>query len=235
MSYPRNIFSQIQNPNIFTWNTMIRGYAESENPKPALEFYCNMNVKSVEPDTHTYPFLLKACAKLMAVRESEMIHCVVIKNGFESLVFVQNTLVHVYASCGRPESAYMLFEEMPERVLVTWNSVINGFAMNARPNEALTLYREMGLEGVIPDGFTMVSLLSACVELGALALGRRVHVYMLKVGLIENLHAGNGLLDLYAKCGRISEAYRLFDEMGMRSVVSWTSLVVGLAVNVFLK
>ena len=92
--------------------------------------------------------------------------------------------------------------------------MINGFALNGRPNEALTLYREMGLEGVEPDGFTIVSLLTACAELGALALGSRAHVYMLKVGLNENLHAANALLDLYAKCGTIRDAQKFYDEIG---------------------
>ncbi|XP_059668702.1 pentatricopeptide repeat-containing protein At4g21065-like [Cornus florida] len=233
MSYAHQIFSQIQDPNIFTWNTMIRGYAESESPRPAIDIYKKMHVSSIEPDTHTYPFLLKAIAKLLAVREGEKVHSIAIRNGYESLVFVQNTLVHMYAACGQAESAHKLFELMPEKNLVTWNSVINGFALNGRPNEALTLYREMGLEDVEPDGFTMVSLLSACVELGALALGRRAHVYMLKVGLSENLHAANALLDFYAKCGSIREAQKVFDEMGEKSVVSWTSLIVGLAVNGF--
>ncbi|XP_043700085.1 pentatricopeptide repeat-containing protein At4g21065 [Telopea speciosissima] len=235
MSYAHHIFSQIQNPNIFTWNTMIRGYAESENPAPGIQLYRQMQISSIEPDTHTYPFLLKACAKLLTVREGEKIHCTVIRNGFEALVFVQNTLVHMYAACGFYESAHKLFELMPERNLVTWNSVINGFALNGRPNEALTLFRDMGLEGVEPDGFTMVSLLTACAELGALALGRRAHVYMLKVGLNSNLHAGNALVDLYAKCGSIKEAHRVFFEMERKNVVSWTSLIVGLAVNGFGK
>ncbi|OVA05584.1 Pentatricopeptide repeat [Macleaya cordata] len=235
MSYAHKIFSQIQNPNIFTWNTMIRGYAESENPNPAIQLHHQMHISSIEPDTHTYPFLLKAIAKLMAVREGEMIHCVAIRNGFESLVFVQNTLVHMYAACGLAENAHKLFDLMSDRNLVTWNSVINGFAVNGRPNEALTLFREMNLAGVEPDGFTMVSLLTACAELGALDLGRRAHVYMFKVGLNGNLHAGNALIDLYAKCGTIWEAHKVFDEMLLRSVVSWTSLIVGLAVNGFGK
>lgn len=192
-----------------------------------------MRVLSVQPDTHTYPFLLKAVAKLMAVREGERVHCVTVKNGFESLVFVQNTLVHMYAACGHAQSAHQLFDKMSERNLVTWNSVINGFALNGRPNETLTLFRQMGVEGVEPDGFTLVSLLTACAELGALALGRRAHVYMFKVGLVENLHAANALLDLYAKCGRIMEAKKVFDEMEEKSVVSWTALIVGLAVNGF--
>lgn len=192
-------------------------------------------MSSTPPDTHTYPFLLKAISKLLDLKQGEKVHSTVLKTGFMPLVFVQNALVHMYAVCGSFEHAHKLFEEMPMRDLVSWNSVINGFAINGRPNEALTLFREMGLEGVEPDGFTMVSLLNACAELGALALGRRVHVYLWKVGLSGELHAGNALIDMYAKCGGIWEAHRVFDEMGDRSVVSWTCLIVGLALNGFGK
>ncbi|KAG6742304.1 hypothetical protein POTOM_053174 [Populus tomentosa] len=233
MNYAHNIFTQIRSPNVFTWNTMIRGYAESENPKPAIELYHHMQLK---PDTHTYPFLLKAVSKVVDVKVGEKIHSLVAKNGFESLLFVQNSLLHMYAACGQFESAYKVFELMPEKDIVAWNSVINGFALNGKPNEALTLYKRMGSEGVEPDGFTMVSLLSACAELATLALGRRAHAFMVKVGLNKNLHANNALLDLYAKCGTISEARKIFDEMRIeRNVVSWTSLIVGLAVNGFGK
>ncbi|KAF3450351.1 hypothetical protein FNV43_RR06431 [Rhamnella rubrinervis] len=233
MSYAHLVFSQIRSPNIFTWNTMIRGYAESENPSPAIEVYNHMHVTSIEPDTHTYPFLLKAIAKLTDIKHGEKIHSIALRNGYESLVFVQNSLVHMYAACGQAESAHKMFELMPERDLVAWNCVINGFALNGRPNEALMLFRDMSFEGVYPDGFTMVSLLSACAELGALALGKRAHVLMLKVGFSSNLHANNSLLDLYAKCGSIKEAQQVFNEMEERNVVSWTSLLVGLAVNGF--
>ncbi|KAJ6371643.1 hypothetical protein OIU77_002038 [Salix suchowensis] len=195
MNYAHNIFTQIQSPNVFTWNTMIRGYAESENPKPAIELYHHMQLK---PDTHTYPFLLKAVSKVVDVKVGEKIHSLVAKNGFESLLFVQNSLLHMYAACGQFESAYKVFELMPEKDIVAWNSVINGYALNGKPNEVLTLYKRMGSEGVEPDGFTMVSLLSACADLATLALGRRAHVYMVKVGLNKNLHANNALLDLYA-------------------------------------
>ncbi|KAL5769648.1 hypothetical protein ACOSP7_013802 [Xanthoceras sorbifolium] len=235
MSYAHNIFSHIRDPNIFAWNTMIRGYAESENPTPALDLYHKMHVSCIKPDTHTYPFLLKAISKLADVRFGEKVHSVAIRNGFESLIFVQNGLVHMYAAFGHVEEACKLFELMRDRDLVAWNSEINGFALNGRPNEALVLFRKMVLEGVELDGFTMVSLFSACAELGALALGRRAHVYMSKFGLSENLNVNNALLDFYAKCGNIREAKKVFHEMKDRNVVSWTSLIVGFAVKGFGK
>ncbi|VFQ81533.1 unnamed protein product [Cuscuta campestris] len=233
MSYAQKIFDQIQSPNIFTWNTMIRGYAESDDPDPAIRIHSQMCLNSIAPDTHTYPFLFKAVAKLMALRFGEKVHSTAIRNGLESLVFVRNALVHFYGVCGQAESAHQLFVTMTEKNLVAWNSVINGYALNSRPNETLTLFREMELEGVRPDGFTLVSLLTASAELGALALGRRAHVYMVKMGLDRNLHAANALLDLYSKCGEIREAKQVFHELEEKNVVSWTSLIVGLAVNGF--
>lgn len=214
---------------------MIRGYAESDNPLLAVELYSKMHVSGIKPDTHTYPFLLKAISKLADVRMGEQTHSVAIRNGFESLIFVQNSLVHMYASFGHVKDACKVFELMSERDLVAWNSVINGFASNGKPNEALTIFREMASEGVEPDGYTMVSLFSACAELGALALGRRAHTYVWKVGLSDNVNVNNALLDFYSKCGIISAAQRVFHEMRKRNAVSWSTLVVGLAVNGFGK
>lgn len=119
---------------------MIRGFADSDNPLLAVELYSKMHVSGIKPDTHTYPFLLKAISKLADVRMGEQTHSVAIRNGFESLVFVQNSLVHMYAAFGHVKDACKLFELMSERDLVAWNSVINGFGSNGKPNEALTLF-----------------------------------------------------------------------------------------------
>ncbi|KAH0455451.1 hypothetical protein IEQ34_015483 [Dendrobium chrysotoxum] len=237
LSYAELLFSLLPNPNIFTLNTMIRGYAESPHPFPALLLHRRMHAASLPPDSHTYPFLLKACARLLDLRHGESVHSLSVKNAHTSSVFVQNSLLHFYGACGLFESAHQVFEEMPVRNVVTWNSVINGFALNGRPNEALTLFQQVLDEEneVKPDGFTMVSLLTACAELGALALGRRVHLYIIKSGLYQNSHIGNALIDLYSKSGVAVDACKVFDEMPDRTVVSWTSLIVGLAVNGFGK
>ncbi|CAA6657882.1 unnamed protein product [Spirodela intermedia] len=202
---------------------MIRLHAESDSPGPAPLLLPRMLEAGLWPDTHTYPFLLKACAKLLYDRDGEVVHGRAVHDGLAGSVFVQNSLLHLYAACGLFEHAHQLFEEMPVR------------------NLALTLYRDMMAPRPPsteeqPDGFTMVSLLSACAELGTLVLGRRIHVYLWKVGLDRNSHVGNALIDLYAKSGTIGDARKVFDEMAhTRSAVSWTSLIVGLAVNGFGK
>ncbi|CAA0829256.1 Pentatricopeptide repeat-containing protein [Striga hermonthica] len=183
MPYAHKVFDQIPDPNIFTWDTMIRGYAESDNPARAIHVYTQLRASSARPDTHTYPFLLKAVAKLTVLREGERVHCAALKDGFSSLRFVQNALVHFYGACGQAKSAHLVFDKIPHKDLVAWNSVINAYRLNGMPDECLTLYRRMSLESSVvkPDGFTLVSLLTACADLGTLALGRRAHAYMAKI------------------------------------------------------
>ncbi|KQK21048.1 hypothetical protein BRADI_1g58370v3 [Brachypodium distachyon] len=223
----------LPSPDPFSLNTVLRIFASSARPRVALALHRR---HLAPPDTHTYPPLLQACARLLALRYGEGLHAEACKNGLVSLVFVKNSLVHLYGACGLFESAHRVFDEIPppERNLVSWNSVLNGFAANGRPNEVLTVFREMLEVEFAPDGFTVVSVLTACAEIGVLALGRRVHVFVAKVGLVGNAHAGNALIDLYAKCGGVDDARKMFGEMGVgRTVVSWTSLIVGLAVNGF--
>ncbi|CAL5067078.1 unnamed protein product [Urochloa decumbens] len=225
----------LPDPDPFSLNTVIRIAASSPRPRLALALHAR---RLAPPDTHTYPPLLQACARLLSLRDGERIHAEAAKNGLATLVFVKNSLVHLYGTCGLFESAHRVFDEIPlrERNLVSWNSMLNGFAANGRPNEVLTVFREMMDVDFAPDGFTMVSVLTACAEIGALALGRRVHAYLAKIGLVGNSHVGNALIDLYAKCGSVDDARRFFEEMGTeQTVVSWTSLIVGLAVNGFGK
>ncbi|CAL5078306.1 unnamed protein product [Urochloa decumbens] len=225
----------LPDPDPFSLNTVIRIAASSPRPRLALALHAR---RLAPPDTHTYPPLLQACARLLSLRDGERIHAEAAKNGLATLVFVKNSLVHLYGACGLFESAHRVFDEIPlrERNPVSWNSMLNGFAANGRPNEVLTVFREMMDVDFAPDGFTMVSVLTACAEIGALALGRRVHAYLAKIGLVDNSHVGNALIDLYAKCGSVDDARRFFEEMGTeQTVVSWTSLIVGLAVNGFGK
>jgi len=225
----------LPDPDPFSLNTVLRIAASSPRPSLALALHAR---RLAPPDTHTYPPLLQACARLLSLRDGERIDAEAAKNGLATLVFVKNSLVHLYGACGLFESAHRVFDEIPvrERNLVSWNSMLNGFAANGRPNEVLTIFREMLDVNFMPDGFTMVSVLTGSAEIGALALGRRVHVYLTKVGLVGNSHVGNALIDLYAKCGCVDDARRVFEEMGTgRTVVSWTSLIVGLAVNGFGK
>ncbi|KAK9155345.1 hypothetical protein Sjap_002825 [Stephania japonica] len=128
--------------------------------------------------------------------------------------------------CG---GAREVFDEMPVRDLVGWSSMIAGYAKSARPGEPVKLFYEMQLDNVRPDGVVMVSVLSACGEMGALGMGRMVHEYIERNRIEVDVKLGTSLVDMYAKCGDIENSLIVFDNMVVKDVYAWSTMIVGLA------
>ncbi|EEF46980.1 pentatricopeptide repeat-containing protein, putative [Ricinus communis] len=219
----------------FLFNTIIRAYAHSNNVSKgkALCMYKLMLEYDVLPNKFTYPFVLKACAGIGYLNLGKSVHGSVLKFGFDNDVHVQNTMVHMYC-CGRDgiEFAREVFDEMCKRDPVSWSAMIGGYARLGRCSDAIDLFREMQIEGVCrPDEITMVSVLSACTDLGALELGKWVESYIEKEKVQKSVELCNALIDMFAKCGDVDKAIKLFRNMKDRTIVSWTSVIAGLAMH----
>ncbi|XP_052189015.1 pentatricopeptide repeat-containing protein At5g15300-like isoform X1 [Diospyros lotus] len=292
MDYAYQVFTHITKPDLFMWNTMIRGYAQSRNPLMAISLYAQMEKCHVQPDNYTFLFVLKACTNLSWARMGFTIHGKVVKFGFESNTFVRNTLIYFHANCGdiriaseifegsrktnvvtwsaltagyarRGELgvARKLFDEMPVRDLFSWNVIITGYAKhgdmdNARElfnvvpkrdvvtwnvmiagyvlkgehEQAMDMFEEMRCAGEQPDEVTMLSIVSACADLGALDIGEKLHCSLLEMysGNLSIL-ISNALIDMYAKCGSINKALEVFHGMREKVASTWNSIIVGLA------
>lgn len=126
--YANQFFVQLSDPTVFNYNTMIRGCSNSKNPNNSLSLFVEMLRNGVEPDYLTYPFLAKASARLSELRIGESVHGVILRHGFLSDRFVTNSLIHMYGSCSDAMSARKLFDEMPSRNLVSWNTMLDGYA-----------------------------------------------------------------------------------------------------------
>eukprot|EP01018_Ginkgo_biloba_P005621 Gb_23018 [translate_table: standard] len=146
-------------------------------------------------------------------------------------LFSWNTMITGYVKCGSVEDARQLFDKMPERDGVSWNAMIAGYASRGISKEALRLFWESHLTNVKPTHFTFTSVLSACASLPDLEQGKQVHVPIIKGGLELNVFVGCALLDMYAKCGNIEDAHRLFVRMPKGDVVSWTTIIGGYVQN----
>ncbi|KAL9304145.1 hypothetical protein ACSQ67_021408 [Phaseolus vulgaris] len=144
-----------------------------------------------------------------------------------------NAMMSGYAKFGDMEGALELFGLMPTRNLVSWTTMISGYSRNKRFGEALGLFLKMEQEkGIVPNEVTLASILPACSNLGALEIGQRVEAYARKNGFFKNLYVSNALLEMYAKCGKIDVAWRVFNEIGrFRNLCSWNSMIMGLAVH----
>lgn len=188
-----------------------------------------MTMAGVSPDHFTFPFVLKACARLQTGLD---LHSLLFKLGFDSDVYVQNGLIHVYGCCGFLDFALKVFEEMPKRDLVSWSSMVACFANNGFGYEALALFQRMQLVGTVkPDEVIVLSVVSAISILGDLELGKWIRGFISRNGLEFTVPLGTALVDMFSRCGCIEESMRVFDEMGERNVLTWTALINGLAVH----
>lgn len=186
----------------------------------------------VLPNKFTYPFVLKACACVGRLSLGEQLHGSVIKVGFDNDIHVGNTLVHAYGCCGGGIGfARKVFDEMPEWDSVSWSAMIGGYARLGMSSEAVGLFREMQVARVRPDEVTMVTVLSACTDLGALELGRWVESYIEREKVPKSVELCNAVIGMYAKCGDVDKALNLFRKMSEKTIVSWTSVIVGMAMH----
>ncbi|XP_076882685.1 pentatricopeptide repeat-containing protein At5g48910-like [Bidens hawaiensis] len=144
-----------------------------------------------------------------------------------------NVMLDGYVRAGDVGTARKLFDEMPERSVVSWNSMLSGYAQNGFFVEALELFREMQMErdAVVPNYVTLVSVLPAVSRLGALVIGRWLQFYACKNGIKVDPVLGSALIDMYSKCGSIDEAVQLFDTLSQKNVITWNSIINGLAVH----
>ncbi|KAF5186793.1 Pentatricopeptide repeat-containing protein [Thalictrum thalictroides] len=217
----------------FLFNTIIRAFAQTKDAKHnAVFIYCVMLRNAILPNKFTFPFLLKASAGLVDLNLGKQVHGSAAKFGFDKDLYVQNTMIHMYSSCvGGIEFARNVFDRMTERSPVSWSAMIGGYARLGQSRDAVGLFREMQISGVRADEITMVSVLSACADLGALELGKWAEFYIEKEGISKTEELCNALIDMFAKCGDVDEALRVFCKMKDKTIVSWTSVIGGLAMH----
>ncbi|XP_071690865.1 putative pentatricopeptide repeat-containing protein At3g49142 [Rutidosis leptorrhynchoides] len=291
----RQLFDEMPQKDVVFFNVMIRSYLNNHFYSKALHMYRNMFKFNINPDHFTVPQVLKACSASANLWVGLQTHVAVFKKGLLSNLYVGNGLITMYGKCNRLVDAHKVFDEMPNRDVVSWNSLVAVYAQNGmfdaalevcramirssnlRPNagmmaslspavtsstsldnvmfmkemfmsyargslvswnvmiavyvnnsmptDAVNLYLQMDIFGIDPDSITVASVLPAIGDLSALILGKKIHEYAQRNKLLPNLTVENALIDMYAKCGSLSDARNVFDAMKTRDVVSWTSMV----------
>ncbi|KAJ7568880.1 hypothetical protein O6H91_01G051500 [Diphasiastrum complanatum] len=229
IEHARQVFDNMRERDVVSWNTMISGYAQHGFGNEALDLYEKMKQEGVQADNVTFAVLLKACASIAALEQGKQLHLDIIRSGFELDEIVGNTLVDMYAKCGCIEDARQVFNNMHERDVVSWNVIIAGYAQQGLGKEALALYDQMKQEGLPLDDVTYVVLLKACASIAALEVGKQLHKGIIKSGFESDAIIGNTLVDMYAKCGCVEDARQMFNNMHDKNVVSWTAMIAGYA------
>lgn len=231
LNYALKLFSNIHMPNHFMWNTLIRAQASSLNPFDGLLLYAEMRRRGVAPGKHTFPFVLKACSNVKSIKCCEQVHAHVLKFGLDYDLHVVNGLIRGYSVSGGISDSRKVFDELYERNLSIWTTIICGYAQNDSAEEAIRLFNGMISDGFEPNVFVLSSVLSACAQSACLDLGEQIHVYIEEKGIELDVILGTALVNMYAKNGALVKAKQCFDGLKEKSIATWNSMICGLAVH----
>ncbi|XP_058078441.1 pentatricopeptide repeat-containing protein At1g71420 [Magnolia sinica] len=180
-----------------------------------------------QPNSQTYASLLKTCARHGSLAEGRALHRHMLTNHHHQDLFLSNHLINMYAKCGCLEAAHKVFDEMPQRNLVSWTALITGYDQSNRPDECFQLFSVM-ITHCLPNEFAIASVLSSCNW----DRGRQVHALALKTSFDGNVFVGNALITMYSRCcggsieGRDS-AWLVYQNLPMRNLITWNSMIVG--------
>lgn len=228
----------------FLSNTLTSSLAARGHTLLALSLYSLLlsPFSSPKPNNHTYPSLLKACAASPpSARHGRSLHAHLIKflgdDGVDS--FVRAALVNFYSKCGRIAACRYIFDQIPDPDLPTWNSILSAYARR-RSNylgradsaaEALALFEKLQFSSIRPNEITLVALIGACGDFGALCDGAWAHAYVVRNNLVLNRFVGTALIEMYAKCGRLDLAHQVFDALPQRDTLCYNAMIRGLAIH----
>lgn len=146
-----------------------------------------------------------------------------------------NVLITSYTDSGFCDEAFSIFSQMENSDaypmvrpnVISWSAVIGGYASKGRGKESLELFRRMQIAKVLANSITISSVLSVCAEYSALSLGREIHGHTIKAIMARNILVGNGLINMYTKCGSLNKALLVFAEIDSRDLVSWNLMIAG--------
>lgn len=224
----RLVFDEMKMKNLFLWNALISCYTKNELYDDSVLMFCELlSSTNLKPDNFTFPCVIKCCALSLRIGLGKTIHGLVVKLGLVFDVFVGNALIMMYGKYELVGCAGKVFESMPERNLVSWNSLIRVYSENGFYEESIVVFVKM-LEDeccLLPDVASMVTVLPCCAGEGDVEMGMMLHGLAVKLGLIDEVTVNNAVIDMYAKCELSYAAQSLFEKNKNKNTVSWNCII----------
>ncbi|XP_057815489.1 pentatricopeptide repeat-containing protein At2g13600 [Cryptomeria japonica] len=224
------LFEDMPQQNVVSWNAIMAGYEQNGLVDKALQIFKQMQLTSVKPNSATFVGILQSCAKMGALEQGMEIHQEIIESGFGSDIAVVTSLMDMYAKCGEVQQARRLFDKMHIADVISWNALIAGYVRNGLLEEALEIFMQMEFASVKPNSATFVNILPACAKMRALEQGMEIHRKVIAFGFTSHVVI-TALIDVYAKCGRVQMACKLFEKLNYPDVVSWNTMITGYVQN----
>ncbi|XP_006451657.2 pentatricopeptide repeat-containing protein At4g02750 [Citrus clementina] len=227
ITHARNLFDRMPQHDCISWAAIIAGYAQSGYSEDSLRLFIEMKRYGERLNRSPFTSVLSTCANLASLELGKQLHGQLVKVGFEAGCFVGNALLVMYCKCGSVEEAYHAFEEIVDKDVISWNTMIAGYARHGFGKDALMLFESMKTVGIKPDDITMVGILSACSHTGLVEKGTEYFYSMNRdYGVIPNSKHYTCMVDLLGRAGRLDEAQNLMKNMPFEpDAATWGALL----------
>ncbi|KAG9455062.1 hypothetical protein H6P81_007966 [Aristolochia fimbriata] len=216
-------------------NSLLFELSQNNLNQEALKTFVRIQKSHASADSSTFSCILKVCSSLSDDVLGKQVHACVFKCGWEIDVSVGTALVDLYMKSGNVEDGRQAFDEMPERNVVSWTTLLTGYTQNGLAHLVLGLFFEMQIEGIKPNPFTFSSVLTAAAAQGAIDVGTQAHAQIIKLGHQSTVFVCNSLMNMYWKSGCFEEAKAVFDSMEYKDSVSCNVMIAGFVQNGFDK
>uniref|UniRef100_A0A803KM62 Pentatricopeptide repeat-containing protein n=1 Tax=Chenopodium quinoa TaxID=63459 RepID=A0A803KM62_CHEQI len=226
------LFDELIRPDVVSWNIMISALAGNGLKNHAWNYFEKMLDLEIKPNMHTIIAVLTVCKDESYLNLGRSLHGYVMKHGIEVNIELSTALIEMYTNCSDEVAARNLFDRFSNRDVILWNSLIASYVRNNLAHEALSLFKRMILEAE-PNSITIINILSSCIDVASLPLGQCLHAYTIRKNYFGglNLSLANALLSMYARCGSMQNAEKIFKSMQQKNISSWNALVAGYGLN----
>nr|XP_010911686.1 pentatricopeptide repeat-containing protein At2g33680-like [Elaeis guineensis] len=232
LSTAMEILRRMEEKDAFAWTTMIVGCSNGGSPLEAFDLFAELLEKDMRPTEYAFTSVLKSCASLESLKEGAQVHGYVIKTGFDGDSSVRTSLLDLYAKFGDLCSARLIYDRSPSRDVVMYTVMIGGYAWNGSAEQACEIFEQRrGESGIHPNEFTFANIIASAAQSGKLDLGLGLHALVFKTGHALVVHVEGALVDMYAKCGNINDACKIFENMRGKDIISCSSLLSGFSCN----
>lgn len=225
------IFNNMDEHDTISWNSILSAFAHNRLSEESLRYFHLMRLNHGRVDESTLSAVLSVCGSVENLKWGRGIHGLLLKLGFELDVCISNTLLTMYFETGRYKDAEKLFHSIPQKDLISWNSMMAGYVLVGKCLDALKVLRELLSMGNSTNFVTFASALSACANAGFPSEGIVVHALVVTSGVHDHTVVGNALVTMYGKCGMTQEANKVFKNLSEKELVTWNALIGGYAEN----
>ncbi|KAJ4727938.1 Pentatricopeptide repeat [Melia azedarach] len=225
MDEAQRIFCEMVYKDVVSWSTLIAGCSQNSLYLKSFELYLKMNKAGIRTNPVIAAVVLPVLGKLKLLELGKEMHNYILKQAFESDVFIGSTLIDMYANCGSMTQAEHVFEFMLHSGITIWNSIIAGYSLNDDLDSAFGIFRRMRDFNLKPNSITLVSILPMCTKIGSVRLGKEIHGYATKTGLGKVISVGNSTIDMYCKCGYLKLGVMIFNQMTEKNIVTYNTII----------